>query len=474
MNDYFKKNIAALKAKTPSAYQLKDRLSDKISVPTTHTSNVAVKYETLSLHSAYDPVKEGRKLAQNLSPESVVCLYGFGLGYHVAAILEQIGPKGFLLAIELNPDILSAAMILRDQTGILGDPRFHLIFGDSERAVAVEISRYMKKFRENPDGSDLKVLFHAPSFKCIPEHFENITNALEILLIERRVPAIFGDLEDFNYHLNKDIVASTPGIKSLHGKHRNRPAVLVSAGPSLDDAIPYLKLMRGTALFACVDTALPILLREGIRPDYVFTLDPQDESFNYFRDSLDIPLKLIFTPTANARIVHQRNGEKFVAFKEGHTLFRDSEALMREKGATRSGGSVSCLGLDCLIQFSCNPILLTGQDCAFPGNRVYSCHSNIEEAFLDTVSAINTVALFHLEKSLEHKRVKAPTYGGFEIITNQTLYSYLRNIEQIAEIHPETKIYNLFAHGARIDHVTPVNSIGETLRILKTSATSAT
>ena len=84
----------------------------------------------------------------------------------------------------------------------------------------------MESFQKTPNDPNLKVLFHSPSFKCIPKHFEHLSNVLEILLIERRVPAVFGDLENQNYSFNKGIINQGPGIKSLRGKHQNHPAVL--------------------------------------------------------------------------------------------------------------------------------------------------------------------------------------------------------------------------------------------------------
>ncbi|MFQ5717719.1 MAG: motility associated factor glycosyltransferase family protein, partial [Nitrospinales bacterium] len=459
MDNFFEKNIAALSARVPAAGLLKNRLSEKVEVQTTPSGMATIKYDRLLIHSAYDPEKEGRTLARNVKPGSFVCLYGFGLGYHLLPILDRIGPEGFLLTIELNPEILAAAMILRDQSDLLSHNRFHLIFGVKEPEVASEISRYMRLFRDSPDrlepqdGGGLEVLFHAPSFKCMPRHFTRIANALEILLMERRVPAVFGDLEDQNYALNKDVVARSPGIKSLRGKRANQPAVLVNAGPSLDDAIPYLRELQRMSLLACVDTSFPILCREGIAPDYVFSLDPQEVSFSYFADHIERPVRLIFTPTANAKIVRHCPGEKIVVFKEGRSLSNGNDPLMLEKGTTRSGGSVSCLGLDSLIQLGCNPIILAGQDCAFSGNRTYSRYSNYHEQTLQRVDGACTAAASHLDKTFERKRIAAPGYDGAQVFTDQVLYNYMRNIEQIAQTHPETKIYNLFAHGARIERV---------------------
>lgn len=459
MEHYFQKNIELLKVRSRSAGFLEDRLPDRVTVLNTRSGEVTIKYGDRLIHSAYDPVKEGHTFAKKVKRDSHICLYGFGLGYHIGPLLEKIGPDGSLLVIELNADILTAAMILRDQTDLLCDDRFHLISGTDETEVATEISTHMGMFRDSRKGHEPVVLFYSPSFKSLPPKFEQIANALEILLMERRVPAVFGDLEEKNHSLNESVIIQSPGIRTLRNAHVDQPALLVNAGPSLDDCIPYLKFLTDEYLVTCVDTAFPILTQTGIQPKYVFTLDPQHASFSYFADNLDSPATLIYTPTANSKIVHCYEGEKIVVCMEGHSLMKEKPGLMKEKGTTPAGGSVSCLGLDCLIQMGCNPIVLMGQDCGFPEHRTYSRYSIQEERLQHDFRSAIPISVSHLENVRQKKQVKVAGYLGQDITTNQVLYSYLRNIEQIAQVHPETRIYNLRSHGARIDHVPLLGSI---------------
>ncbi len=463
MNDYFAKNISALKTHSPASASLSNSLPGSIKVQTARTGRVTARAGNILLHSSYDPEKEGSAFAEKARSGSMVCLYGFGLGYHIAPLLDRIGPEGFLLVIELNPDLLSAAMILRDQTDVLSHHRFRLIFGEDEATVAAEILKYMERFNSYPD-SQQEVLFHSPSFNCLPKQFPRIANALEVLLMERRFPAVLGGLEDENYQVNLETVTRTPGIDTLKNAHRGRAAVLVSAGPSLDDVLPYLARMAGQIVLSCVDTSLPILLREGIAPDYVFSLDPQEESYQYFTEKIPSPGKLVFTPTACAKVVLGFSNEKFVVFKEGSAL--SESGLASEKGTTKSGGSVSCLGLDCLIRFGCDPVFLIGQDLAFSGLRNYSRHSSINEQLLDKVDQKKTLTESHLEKSRQQKQVRVECADGREVFTSQVMYSYLRTLEQIAGASPKIRIYNLCSHGAPMENITPLGSVNELMNIL--------
>ena len=465
MSQYFKKNIQLLKQDSPSAKILKESLPSSVKVKTTSTGENTVWLNSILIHSMYDPVKEGQVFSNEIKVGSQVCLYGFGLGYHIDSILKKIGPHGNLLVIELNPDLLQSAIILRDQSLIFEDDRFHLVFGLDEETVSMEITTHMKRMQVK-ESENLKVLFHMPSFKCIPLNFPKLTNSLEVLLMERRFLAVLGKDEKTNYELNKAIVAQSDGINSLNSRHIGKPGLLISAGPSLDNILPYLRQIDKNFVLACVDTALPILSREHITPSYVFSLDPQEESFQYFQEHLDSPAKLIFTPTANTKVVHCYKGEKFIVFKNKLSPSNKEIFNINNKGSTQTGGSVSCLALDSLIKFGCDPIFLIGQDLSFPNNRIYSSFSNSNDQMVDELGNGSFLNQIHYSKSRKDKTISVETNSGSEVVTNQPMYSYLRAIEEIVKVNPKTKIYNLCSHGAKIHNTVSLGSANELARFL--------
>ena len=147
MTKFFQKNIALLKKHSSFAKHLSEPLPASIEVQSTSSGKNTIRLNNILIHSMYDPVKEGQTFAKKIKVGSQVCLYGFGLGYHIDPILEKIGSSGFLLAIELNTDLLLAAMILRNQSEILNDDRFHIVYGLNEEIVSNEISKYMEKMQ---------------------------------------------------------------------------------------------------------------------------------------------------------------------------------------------------------------------------------------------------------------------------------------------------------------------------------------
>ena len=139
---------------------------------------------------------------------------------------------------------------------------------------------------------------------------------------------------------------------------------------------------------------------------------------------------------------------------------------MQKKGVTQAGGSVSCLGLDALIQFGCNPVFLVGQDCALTDNRYYSKSTRFNQLLVSKISESRQLDQLHQSKFNEKIPVKIKNTFGLEFLTDQVMYSYLRNIEQIAKQNKNTQIFNLCSRGAAIEGVNLLNSISELKRWL--------
>ena len=143
-NHFFEKNLALLKDHVSWPADIHNELSKKITILDANSGQPTAQYGNILLHSKYDPEKEAADFAKNIPPGSRVCLYGFGLGYHLQPLLEKMGPDGFLLVIELNLDILATALKIRDHTQLFQDSRFKLISGIDESKVSDEISRKMQ------------------------------------------------------------------------------------------------------------------------------------------------------------------------------------------------------------------------------------------------------------------------------------------------------------------------------------------
>ena len=166
-------------------------------------------------------------------------------------------------------------------------------------------------------------------------------------------------------------------------------------------------------------------------------------------------------PTSNHNVIKMFNGERYVVYKEGHNVSKDSKSSMTEKGITKAGGSVACLGLDMLIHFGCDPIFMAGQDCAFSGNRYYSSHSQFNQKLQSSIKRMTPLENLHREKSRENKQLLVKCVQGNFLLTDQVMYSYLRTLENIIKANPKIRFFNLFSHGAEIEKAKVLGSANE-------------
>jgi len=78
----------------------------------------------------------------------------------------------------------------------------------------------------------------------------------------------------------------TPALNQLVHKARNtRNAVLVSTGPSLAKQLPLLKKIQSYITILCIDASFPILAREGIKPDIVFSIERVPETGKFYKNT---------------------------------------------------------------------------------------------------------------------------------------------------------------------------------------------
>lgn len=177
----------------------------------------------------------------------------------------------------------------------------------------------------------------------------------------------FASLWVSNFNANKSRIHNAHGVASLFEKFRNIPAVVVGAGPSLDKNIMWLGQAQGRAIIIAVDTIFASLIKAGITPTVVVTLDPQVEVARFFRD-VDSSRRLLVAPT----IAHPESLDQW----KGDIVFYNKYApdipelvkiasINPGLGYLIPGGSVLTIGLDLEYRMGANPVAFAGQDLSY-------------------------------------------------------------------------------------------------------------
>jgi hypothetical protein len=193
-------------------------------------------------------------------------------------------------------------------------------------------------------------------------------------------------------NIDANITASRARGLSLSAwkdRWKDRPAIIVCAGPSLDRNLPRMTGLKEKFVIVCVDTALIPLLKHGIVPDIVVSLDSQIANVADFFDPLVLSscssTDLVMEITAHRSIpglfpggllpfhtvkllTSPETGTK-AEFVEPH--YRAFTSAFRNTEGLQTGGSVSTTALDLCLLCGFSKVVFIGQDLGFLDYRLY-------------------------------------------------------------------------------------------------------
>jgi Tfp pilus assembly protein PilF len=168
----------------------------------------------------------------------------------------------------------------------------------------------------------------------------------------------FKNLATIHHHLLFD---------SLKGAFRGIPAVLIAGGPSLERDLHLLPLLKERAVIIAVDTVLPVLLKNGVVPDFMTTIDPQPMVFEKIADILpEVPPGIHLISAISGFPKVSKTFPSSQVYWVFAAKFFESwfNRLLGGKLLTAGAGTVAHLNLLAAVFMECSPIVFIGQDLA--------------------------------------------------------------------------------------------------------------
>lgn len=211
------------------------------------------------------------------------------------------------------------------------------------------------------------------------------------------------------------------------------PAIIVSAGPSLNKNIMELKRAKNKAFIVAVDTAVRPLVKAGIIPDlYVIVDGLKPKELLDFDEAKKIPV--MSSISATKEILESHVGKKIFYF-EGQSFIWSIMAMNGVSFSTVScGGSVACSAFSLVYKMGFSKIILVGQDLALTGNKTHA-----DGTFKDKMDEIDTCHNLKVQGNYEKE---VPTRSDFKFYLDWFNYY----IEGCQGIH----VINATEGGARI------------------------
>ncbi len=221
-------------------------------------------------------------------------------------------------------------------------------------------------------------------------------------------------------------------LDTLLTRYTGSQCVVVSAGPSVQRALPLLKKIhdeKSAVIISCL-TMLKPLLNAGIRPLIVTALDYHPISAKFFEDLGDLgDIYFVLEPKVNVQVTKEallRNARLLYNFNFWMNLFfaDPNGLLISGKDAPNyqifEGCTVAHLSLAVAMSMNAKRTLLLGQDFAFPENKYYP--DQVYEAHKFKSNSLGCGGMYHAMQN----------WRGEQVFTDDQMVSYwFRMLEQV-------------------------------------------
>ena len=384
------------------------------------------------LHSRHQPMEEAKRLIDTVevAKRVVFFVHGFGLGYHVEELFERAGDESLIVVLEPDVRLIATALSERDYSKLIESGRVIFITREERASLVVKLTPHQAMVSLGPavvaHGPSVQVRgeFHA-QMKVWVEEFRAYakTNINTLVLNGRRTAE--------NIAKNLAWYAAAPGINRLRARHAGKPAIIVSAGPSLRKNQHLLKEAQGKAVIIAVQTTLQPLLDMGIEPDYATSLDYHDICTRFFeRLPKGLKTELVAEPKASAAVFGLYPGPLTLLGNELADKLLKPMAMGKDR--LRAGATVAHLAFYLAEFMGSDPIIFVGQDLGFSDGLAYTPGTSYEDVWRPELGRFCTVEMRQWEHIARERPIlrRIPDSRGGMMYTEERLFAYLQQFER--------------------------------------------
>ncbi len=423
-------NCSALAARDPglAARLLASAPDPSIEFVTAHTGHVVPAFRDRGglapLHSRYDPVREADR--QEPSWEGAGFLVAVGLG------------GGFLVRSMLRSSRVCAVLVVERDLGILRS-----IFGNVPLRMLIEDERtnFLPGTDEVPRmlsalwqpglmGGLRTVALHswcARQRDFCDRATAAVAEGVRAARADHSVQAHFGR----RWFVN--ILHNLPAASARAA----RPLVLSSArvaaaGPSLDAQLGRLAGSGAEGPLLAVDTALPALVRAGVHPDAVVSIDCQAYGYHHFMQGVP-PATRLYLDLASPPLLARR--QRDVSFVAGnHPFCRYLQSRWRRLPfVDTSGGNVTHAAVSLALGLGAAQVTLYGADFSYPSGKPYARGTYVYDVFGSASSRTAPVESSSFGFVLRSSDARAERSGGHLRYTTALLSEYRDRLLALVE-----------------------------------------
>lgn len=395
----------------------------------------------------------------------LLVVFGIGLGWEWCAFEPWLNsdPKRELVFLEDDLSILyhflnqplAEKILSHPQTSVyyidgreIGRRVYELLAWNSYRKTTVTVAtKHYQKYRSS-------------TFEQLDRKLKVVYSELSSTLDEFYT---FGSIQFRSFFRNLLVFSRSRMGADLFGSFSRIPAIVVAAGPSLEEDLEKLKHIGDKALIISGGTATNILLENGIRPHFCSAVDPNPTQYLRLKQIHPFTIPLFYQSRILPEGIKDYEGEMlYLRGGNGQPLIEwfDKAIGISEK-IIDGGHSVSNMIIEIAHNLGCSPIIMVGYDLSYPDGKMYP--SSVKEAL--------TAAECQAAQEKRKGSHSAKSNNGKEVRTEEKWLIEASWISRYKKEHPHMQLYTTSLQGLSIDSI-PAVSLQNLLETFATSSQS--
>lgn len=397
------------------------------------------------LNSRYDP----RQLAkiwvdsiEDVSLYSVFIILGLGDGLVLEELMDRY-PENTIVVYEPSPKVLKHWLNKKIRLDKYGEKKVFICAGKKGMELYQNYLNHLLSF----SNRRLVIWKRLPGYeyafeKEAEDWFFILASTINHYIVCRNTEIFFEKAMSEAFWKNIDDSIQQYNASELIQKFeemdfKDRAAIIVSAGPSLDKNVEELRRARNKAFIFAVDSALRTLEKRGIHADLSITVDPEKriDRFDKIESLKNIPM--VMEINSNPSIREKHTGKRFYLTSNNYYYKNVLDYMGKATRGLSTGGSVACSAFDMARQMGFENIVLIGQDLSYPNGQMHAVatYDDQEENNMDNV---------------ESDYFEVEGYDGKPVMTESNMDSYRIWFEKQIALEQKRRIINATEGGAKI------------------------
>lgn len=446
----YKKNLQALKKNRPNLHKKLQKINSNdnfevfLAANSEYANILDKKNNFLFYKDAKKNIEKNTKKYNKFREYLFLYFFGIADGKNIKTLLKNKNLKQ-LVVIEPEIEVIYIALNLFDFSEDLEANR--LLILEHEEVNYSLIINLMHNSNAKYYIRSFNLILHSRYYENFYlDKYRNLF-ALFIKAIEYITQANGNDINDtfrgFKQHIeNINFMIENGKYKKLLEQKFIKTAVVVSTGPSLDKQLDLLKQYQDKVAILSVDASFPILVKHGIKPDFVFTMERDEPTAKFFQevDAENQENVIIVGASLQHKVLLEslKSNQIFLTMRPfNYNVYFDLD----DYGYLCKGMSSANMAHEFASAFGFKNTIFIGQDLAFGKN--FKTHSN------DHVIESNAL----LDDTIKNKKyIEVEAYGENGLVYSNVYWNMFRNFieHHIEETSKFMTTYNATEGGSKI------------------------